>query len=554
MKVRNALMLMIAVMIAFIAPTNGSAQTSDSTKACYVPTTGNVYRIGVGSTPATCRPGHGTNLLGLTLPMFRQIDFAGTMLSLKNNNAAGFVAYLEATGNGHALKAMTNSTGPATIHAENANTGTVLWARNTSTGQALFAQATNAGAASHIENLGTSTAIFAKSAGGSTINILNTGTNGNALRAVSSATVGPAAHIESTGTTGGGAIYARNNSNAATVNIDNISTGTALRAIAASGYAFTAETSRTDNGPVAHIENKGTGYAIFAKGTAGSVIYAENTGTTGGNAINAKSASPWNTVDITNTGAGNALGVNSVGNGTAVNIFNNGTGQALFAKSSNQHNTARFENIGTGRALDVHGEGPQAAMIVENTNASGSAIYATSAGSQPSTTIHMTGGTATALQVNQNGTGAAIWASAANNSALALGTSGRAEINGNLLVIGNQNATGTKSAVVTTSAGKRLMYTEEATEVWFTDYGFGKLQDGEIFIAFDAVYAETANLNEPYHVFIQAYGTSELHVIERTPTGFRVKIAKGDPASEFSYRIVAKRMNFEKDRLERAGH
>jgi hypothetical protein len=69
---------------------------------------------------------------------------------------------------------------------------------------------------------------------------------------------------------------------------------------------------------------------------------------------------------------------------------------------------------------------------------------------------------------------------------------------------------------VHTPAGANALYTEESTEVWFTDYGFGKL------------------------------------AAERTPLGFTVALKDGDPNAEFSYRVVAKRLGFEEKRLEPA--
>jgi hypothetical protein len=113
-------------------------------------------------------------------------------------------------------------------------------------------------------------------------------------------------------------------------------------------------------------------------------------------------------------------------------------------------------------------------------------------------------------------------------------------------------ASGTKSAVVRSNDGSRLLYTEESTEVWFTDYGFGKLQNGAAVITIDPVFAQTVNLNEPYHVFVQAYGNASLYVTNRTPTSFEVRLHDGDPNVEFSYRIVAKRLGYEAQRLERA--
>ena len=80
------------------------------------------------------------------------------------------------------------------------------------------------------------------------------------------------------------------------------------------------------------------------------------------------------------------------------------------------------------------------------------------------------------------------------------------------LVVSN----GTKNAAVPTSDGDRLLYTEEATEVWFSDYGFGQLVNGFAVVRIDPTFAETINLDEPYHVFLQAYGNADLFVTNRT--------------------------------------
>jgi hypothetical protein len=111
---------------------------------------------------------------------------------------------------------------------------------------------------------------------------------------------------------------------------------------------------------------------------------------------------------------------------------------------------------------------------------------------------------------------------------------------------------GSKNAVVGTATGARALYTEESTEVWFTDYGFGKLQNGRARILLDPTFAQTVDVDEPYHVFVEPYGDAELYVKERTALGFAVAVHDGDPNAEFSYRVVAKRRGFETQRLERA--
>lgn len=115
--------------------------------------------------------------------------------------------------------------------------------------------------------------------------------------------------------------------------------------------------------------------------------------------------------------------------------------------------------------------------------------------------------------------------------------------------IGLTVAGGSKNAVVATDEGSRLLYSEEATEVWFSDYGFGQLQDGKAVIAIDPLFAQTVNLAEPYHVFVQVYGDAEVYVADRLPGSFEVHLRDGDPAVEFSYRLVAKRLGFEEERL-----
>jgi len=114
------------------------------------------------------------------------------------------------------------------------------------------------------------------------------------------------------------------------------------------------------------------------------------------------------------------------------------------------------------------------------------------------------------------------------------------------------NTNGTKNAVIATNEGARLMYSEESTEVWFSDYGFGQLQNGLATIIIDPLYAQTVNLSEPYHVFLQVYDNAEIYVTNRSTTGFEVHLRDGDANAEFSYRIVAQRLGYKDTRMEPA--
>ncbi len=109
-----------------------------------------------------------------------------------------------------------------------------------------------------------------------------------------------------------------------------------------------------------------------------------------------------------------------------------------------------------------------------------------------------------------------------------------------------------KPAVVRTDDGSRELYAEESAEVWFADYGFGQLQDGAAVITIEPIFAQTVNLEQPYHVFVQVYGDAEVYVSGRTPEQFEVRLRDGDANVEFSYRLVAKRSGFEDLRLDRA--
>jgi len=111
---------------------------------------------------------------------------------------------------------------------------------------------------------------------------------------------------------------------------------------------------------------------------------------------------------------------------------------------------------------------------------------------------------------------------------------------------------GFKSAVVPTNQGSRLLYCEESTEVWFSDHGFGRLQKGSTVVEIDPLFAQTVDLDQPYHVFIQVYGDADVYVSGRTADHFKVHLRDGDPNVEFSYRLMAKRAGYEKMRLEHA--
>lgn len=113
-------------------------------------------------------------------------------------------------------------------------------------------------------------------------------------------------------------------------------------------------------------------------------------------------------------------------------------------------------------------------------------------------------------------------------------------------------ATGTKSAVVPSSKGHVEFYAEEATEVWFSDYGEGRLVQGRARINLDPHFLETVCIDgqSPLKVFVQLEGEASGVYVHKDGTGFNViELQHGKSDAPFSYRVVAKRKGYERHRL-----
>jgi hypothetical protein len=149
-----------------------------------------------------------------------------------------------------------------------------------------------------------------------------------------------------------------------------------------------------------------------------------------------------------------------------------------------------------------------------------------------------------------------LYAYTGNSSSYALVTGDPPTFGGNVLIQGNYQATGTKSARVATNQGDRLMYSSESTKNIFTDQGTAMLVNGRAVITIDPLYAQTVNLSQPYQVFVTpgSADTAGLAVINKTNVSFEVvELNKGTGNFSFDWRIDALRKGYEKDRLEPAG-
>jgi len=324
---------------------------------------------------------------------------------------------------------------------------------------------------------------------------------------------------------------------------------------------------QSGTGPAATFVGKQHAAGVFdshAGATTFATLFVRSSGTYSA-AVMEKNTNGGSALVATNNANGGAGFFNTRGGGTAVQALAEGTGVAIIgdqfgasgdasrfyiASTSNPGTVVRATTNGRGRAgyFEVKNStyGSEAMRIISNGPGSTMYVQRLSSGAGSAAVIQSTSFQATgaALLVNSAGTGFAAAINAAGaGGGLKITTAGGP----GLQVVG-----GAKNAVVATSSGARALYSEEATEVWFTDYGFGRLTSGRSRVTLDRTFAETVALDRAYHVFLQSYGDAELVVRNRSATGFDVVRRDGLEDAEFSYRIVARRRGFERTRLGRA--
>jgi len=120
---------------------------------------------------------------------------------------------------------------------------------------------------------------------------------------------------------------------------------------------------------------------------------------------------------------------------------------------------------------------------------------------------------------------------------------------------GDTYAAGSKSAMVSLRNGQMVdVFSMESPEVWFEDFGSGRLAGGAVTISLDSKFAQTVNLSSGYHVFITPEGDCKgVFVARKTDHGFEVRELSGGKSSvEFDYRIVAHRNGYEAERMPAA--
>ena len=120
------------------------------------------------------------------------------------------------------------------------------------------------------------------------------------------------------------------------------------------------------------------------------------------------------------------------------------------------------------------------------------------------------------------------------------------------LIGGNLTCSGTAMVMPKRDDNRSIeMYSPQATENWFEDYGGGHLTNGSATVALDPTYAAMVNTGVEYRIFLTPNGDCKgLYVASKSAGSFEVRELGGGHASlSFDYKIVAKRKGMEDVRM-----
>lgn len=111
-----------------------------------------------------------------------------------------------------------------------------------------------------------------------------------------------------------------------------------------------------------------------------------------------------------------------------------------------------------------------------------------------------------------------------------------------------------KPATVKLSDGSKVkLFAEEAAEIYFNDYGEGRLSNGRAHIELDSKFLQTLTIDQahPMKVFVQVVDECNgMLVANRNSSGFDVvEMHNGKSNASFMYRVVCKRKYYEDERL-----
>ncbi len=196
------------------------------------------------------------------------------------------------------------------------------------------------------------------------------------------------------------------------------------------------------------------------------------------------------------------------------------------------------------------GASPDARLTVDAPSGAGASIRNNSSSSVALWVSNNSTGTAISCGNQTSGADYVLKVIGYNNATNSNGmwVKGRTQIHGDFSA-----SDGTKSAVVPSSQGMIKLYSQESPEVWFEDFGEGRLVNGQDIIALDPLFLETITVDDlhPMKVFIQLNDDCNGVFVQRGNTSFTViELLNGNSSARFSYRVVAKRKGYENSRLE----
>jgi hypothetical protein len=239
-----------------------------------------------------------------------------------------------------------------------------------------------------------------------------------------------------------------------------------------------------------------------------------------------------------NLGAGaNVLEVNSTGTPAGLTAVFGGSADSngvLGRTTSGIGVFGQVRSTSSANAIAVYGQN-YSTYAGPSPGAGGFAVYGLSARGHG-----LVGATAAA------GAAAVVGATNGVSGAYAAAFYGPVIVGGDFTVVG-----GAKSAAVPHPDGShRRMYCMESPESWFEDFGKGQLECGRASVQLDPDFAAVVDL-EDYQVFLTEYGRhSDLCVVEQTTTGFCVQAKDDATTGRFGWRVVARRKDIKRVRLE----
>jgi hypothetical protein len=294
----------------------------------------------------------------------------------------------------------------------------------------------------------------------------------------------------------------------------------------------------------------------YANSTTGAGIYGENSaagvgvfGTAQGNSFGVYGTNPANGAGVFGTNAATGWGVygNSTSTGIGVQGFNNNNGTGVFGWDNftgvgSPLGLRGLVNNNTGFPLYAYNQGANGTGVLSAGNARTPVFYLPvgAGGSFDGQTYGVHGYAYGGSTVGQTAGG---YFQDSLTAALDYFALVAAYVGGvNYKIIGN----GAVSTIVDgTNNDKVVMFSPEAPEVLFEDYGQGQLVNGKAVIQLDEIFAKNVTINDkhPLRVFIQLEGDCKgVYVTNKTATGFEViELNGGNSNVSFTYKVVGNR-------------